>query len=41
MHLNLGNGEIATADFNKFLELAPEHARAEEARQFLEYLESQ
>lgn len=30
----------ALADFKQFLEIAPDHAQAEEAKQFLEYLES-
>lgn len=34
------NSEAATADFLKFVELSPEGSRAEEARQFLEFLQS-
>ncbi len=36
--LNGNDTEGAKADFSKLLELAPDHDRAEEAKQFLEYL---
>lgn len=41
VHIGKGNSAEAIADFQKMLELAPDHANATEARQFLEYLESQ
>lgn len=37
-HLSLGNTEQAKADFNKLLELAPDHANADDAREFLKNL---
>ena len=41
--VNLGkaNNDLAIADFSKMLELAPDHANAGEAKQFLDYLKSQ
>lgn len=39
-HLGKQQNSEAITDFKRFLELAPEHAQAGEARQFLEYLES-
>ncbi len=39
-HLAMGNNAAAEGDFRRLLEEAPEGERAEEARQFLEYLES-
>lgn len=41
VHLGKANNAEARADFQKLLELAPDHANAGEARQFLEYLQSQ
>lgn len=38
VHVGQGQNEPAAADFIRFLELAPDHAQAAEARQFLEYL---
>lgn len=40
-HLNLSHNDEAKADFAKLLELAPNHANAAEAQQFIEYLDSQ
>lgn len=40
VNLNKGNNDAAAADFRRFLELAPDHAKANEAREFLSYLES-
>ncbi len=40
-HLNSSNSEQALADFAKVLELAPSYAKADEVKQFVEYLESQ
>lgn len=40
-HLGKANSAEALADFKKLLELAPEHPNAGEAKQFLEYLQSQ
>lgn len=40
-HLNSTHHPQALADFERFLSLDPDHARAEEARQFVEYLQSQ
>jgi tetratricopeptide (TPR) repeat protein len=37
-HLGLGNNDRAKADFQKFLELAPDHAKAAEAAEFLKSL---
>ena len=37
-HLSLGNTEQAKADFTKLLELAPDHANANDAREFLKNL---
>lgn len=37
-YLNKGNMEGAKADFTKFLEIAPDHAKAAEAKEFLSYL---
>jgi tetratricopeptide (TPR) repeat protein len=39
-HLGKQQNPEALADFKHFLEIAPDHAQAEEAKQFLEYLES-
>ena len=41
VHLNIGHNKLSAVDFKKLLELAPDHPNAEEAKQFLEYLESQ
>lgn len=41
VHLAQENAEAATADFTKLLELEPEHYKAAEAKQFLEYLQPQ
>ncbi|HVS66837.1 MAG TPA: tetratricopeptide repeat protein [Thermoanaerobaculia bacterium] len=41
VHLGKAQNEQAIADFKKMLELEPGHANAGEAKQFLEYLESQ
>lgn len=38
-HMNRGNNAEAIADFQKMLELAPEHKSAAEAKEFLAYLE--
>lgn len=38
VNLGKGNNEQAAADLTKFLELAPDHAKASEAREFLKYL---
>ena len=40
-HLGLTNNGLALADMERFLELAPEHAKAAEANEFLEYLRYQ
>lgn len=40
-HLGKASNEQAIADFKKMLELEPGHEKADEAKQFLEYLESQ
>ena len=37
-YLNKGNMEGAKGDFTKFLEIAPDHAKAAEAKEFLSYL---
>ena len=37
-HLGKGNNDQAKADFARMLELAPDHANAAEAKQFLDYL---
>jgi len=39
VHLNNQDSAAAAADFKRFLELAPEHPKAAEAREFLSYLE--
>jgi tetratricopeptide (TPR) repeat protein len=39
--LNMSRNEEAEADFRRLLELAPDHPRAEEVRQFLEYIASE
>lgn len=39
VHLQRGESEQALADFNKMLEIDPDHAEAETARQFITYLE--
>jgi hypothetical protein len=41
VHLGKAQNEQAIADFKKMIELDPNHANADEAKQFLEYLESQ
>lgn len=38
-YLGGGQNDLAAADLNRFLELAPEHEKAAEAREFLKYLE--
>ena len=39
-HLGKQQNDLAKADFQRFLELAPDHAQAGEAKEFLSYLES-
>ena len=39
VHIARERSEQAAADFRKFLELAPQHEKAAEAREFLSYLE--
>ena len=39
VHLNKGENEKAAADFNKYLELAPEGSRVAEVQEFLKYLQ--
>lgn len=39
VHLNNQDNPAAAADFRRFLELAPDHAKAAEAKDFLSYLE--
>jgi regulator of sirC expression with transglutaminase-like and TPR domain len=39
VRLNNQDNAAAVADFKRFLELAPEHPKAAEAREFLSYLE--
>lgn len=39
-HLGKQQNDQAKADFQRFLEIAPEHAQASEAKEFLSYLES-
>ncbi|MCP4661474.1 MAG: tetratricopeptide repeat protein [bacterium] len=41
VHLAQENAEAAAADLSKLLELEPEHPKAAEAKQFLEYLQPQ
>jgi tetratricopeptide (TPR) repeat protein len=41
VHMGMGDNGKAIADFAKVLELAPDHANAGEAQQFLDYLKSQ
>lgn len=40
-NMNTGDNASALLDFKKLLELEPSHASAEEAKQFVEYLETQ
>lgn len=41
VHLNLQHNDLAKADFERLLELAPNHPNAAEAREFLDFLSSQ
>ncbi len=41
VHMGKGSLDLSITDFTKMLELAPEHPNAGEAKQFLEYLQSQ
>lgn len=40
-HLNKGDNSHASADFKKVLEIDPSYEKADEVRQFIEYLDSQ
>lgn len=39
VHLNQGDNEAAQADFEKLLEIAPDHEKAGEVREFLKYIQ--
>lgn len=41
VYLNKGENELSAADFRKLLELAPDHAKAGEVKEFLKYVEQQ
>ncbi len=39
VHLNQGDNDAARADFDKLLEIAPDHAKAAEVQEFLKYIQ--